>query len=164
MNIWDFMTLCYWCGWAMAAALGIALALCQLRCRTTHIGGGAFFKRFYLPSLLLSCIFAAGILCVIYTHPLLLCVRGTEQIYEGTVVDRGVASVYVDKFHRESRSYVGIEFENGGGDCFNESRWNSIAPERSVLSEIHIGDRVHIKSAIERKTDEPLILYIEKLP
>ena len=78
-------------------------------------------------------------------------VPGTEEIFEGTVSDRAMSVVdYVlyDKapFLAESRPYIGLAFDGGGGDCF----W--IADVCDEPERARPGDRVRIETAREERS------------
>ena len=97
-----------------------------------------------LPAALLIAVIA-GAVWVSAVRPT---VPGTEEVYEGIVADRAMSVVdwlMFDKapFLAESRPYVGLAFDGGGGDCF----WIADVcdePERAMP-----GDRVRIETAEE---------------
>ena len=97
-----------------------------------------------LPAILLLAVIA-GAIWVSAVRPT---VPGTEEVYEGIVADRAMDIVdymLYDKapFLAESRPYIGMTFDGGGGDCF----WIADVcdePERAMP-----GDRVRIETAEE---------------
>ena len=97
-----------------------------------------------LPAALLIAVIA-GAVWVSAVRPT---VPGTEEVYEGIAADRAMSVVdwlMFDKapFLAESRPYIGLAFDGGGGDCF----WIADVcdePERAMP-----GDRVRIETAEE---------------
>ena len=92
-------------------------------------------------------------------------VPGTEEVYTGIVADRAMSIVdyaLYDKapFLTESRPYVGISFDTGGGNCF----W--IADVCDEPERARPGDRVRIETAIEEDSGFRVvtkIVLLEKL-
>ena len=97
-----------------------------------------------LPAALLIAVIA-GAVWVSAVRPT---VPGTEEVYEGIVADRAmdiVDDILFDKapFLAESRPYIGLAFDGGGGDCF----W--IADVCKEAERAMPGDRVRIETAEE---------------
>ena len=89
-------------------------------------------------------------------------VPGTEEAYTGIVADRAMSIVdwlMFDKapFLAESRPYIGISFDGGGGDCF----W--IADVCDEPERARPGDRVRIETAEEEGTGLRVVTKITLL-
>lgn len=69
---------------------------------------------------------------------------GTEKTYYGTIVDRAMSVVDERAWPKKSRSYVGIQFDNGEEELF----WIATGCESEAVQ----GDYVQIESAIEDNT------------
>ena len=92
-------------------------------------------------------------------------VPGTEEVYEGLVSDRAMSIVDWHTFDKapflaESRPYIGISYDDGGGNCF----W--IADVCDEPEHAYAGDRVRIETAVEESTGFRVvtkIVLLEKL-
>ena len=92
-------------------------------------------------------------------------VSGTEEVYTGIVSDRAFAIVdwmLYDKapFLTESRPYIGISFDDGGGTTF----WVADACEEPVRA--NPGDRVRMETAEEKGSGLRVVtkvILLEKL-
>ena len=78
-------------------------------------------------------------------------IPGTEEVYTGLVSDRAMGIVdwlTFDKapFLAENRPYIGVAFEDGGGECF----WLADLCEETEPA--YRGDRVRVETAVEKET------------
>ena len=109
--------------------------------------------------------FVAPVACELYRReygPPRETVPGTEELYTGIVADRAMGIVdwlTFDKapFLAESRPYIGISFDDGGGDCF----W--IADVYGEPERARPGDRVRIEVAEEKDTGLRVVTKITLL-
>ena len=81
-------------------------------------------------------------------------VDGSERTYYGTVIDQAMA---MTGYKRDSRGYLGLEFDDGDGICV----WEQKMGER--WQDVHIGDSVKVETAVEKRSGLVVALNVEVL-
>ena len=118
-------------------------------------------RRMRLKSVLKTVPVIALIAAILYVAAHRPTVPGTEEVYTGIVSDRAM-SVVEEKDCKlvclcESRRYIGISFDDGGGNCF----W--IADVCEEPEHARPSDRVRIETAEEKGTGLRVVTKITLL-
>ena len=112
-------------------------------------------KKVFTVYVILAAILACVAFMIINLRLDSVLIEGSEQVYYGTVVDQAAAQT---GYKRESRGYLGIEFENGEGICVWEPKM------RERWHDISLGDQVKVDTAVEKRSGLLVALEVEVLP